>query len=392
MSLVGWLGSIFGGRRRENARRALEADVRSLLDREGPSAAWSALEAGLRADPDPVSLFHLAAHVLRLGGERTTAELFDRAADAPHDPQRLFELGSELTSAEQPEAGAAMLERALAFAPFDAVVRSELAIAQARAGWPDRVVETLALHPCLADDPGALFQFGWASLLCGDLRAAEGALAELEGARELGRKLRHAIERARTVAGDPTSARSCVFVEHGALLLDDGGPLGGRYAKLSADRAWMERTLGALGWALGELVPPPRRVIAIDDAHRALAEAVARACDGAVLEPGKGRVPAGVIPLLHAGELEALPRESLDADGTLVFALTMDFTRSAPRVPEVIGAFARAVELDRDAMTSSEDAPVDAALRSFVDARRAHLPPRAARVRTAYVPDEPLPR
>jgi hypothetical protein len=40
------------------------------------------------------------------------------------------------------------------------------------------VVETLALHPCLGDDSGALFLLEWASLLCRDLDSAEGALAE----------------------------------------------------------------------------------------------------------------------------------------------------------------------------------------------------------------------
>ena len=178
--------------------------MRGLLEREGARAAWSVLEAGLRSDPDPLELFHLAGHVLRLGGEHETAELFDRAADAPHDPQRLFELGSELLREEQPEAAAAMLERALAFAPFDAVVWSDLALAQARAGRPRAVMETLALHPCLAEDPGALFQFAWAALLAGDLEAAEGALAELHQAPALRTLLEHAVARARIgAASDP---------------------------------------------------------------------------------------------------------------------------------------------------------------------------------------------
>ncbi len=388
---MAWLDAIFGRRRREAARRALEERVRATLETSGPSEAWAALEAALRSDPDPVPLFHLAAHVLRLGGELATAELFDRAADAPHDPQRLFELGSQLTSADQPEAGAAMLERALAFAPFDAVVRSELAIAQARAGFPDRVVETLALHPCLADDAGALFQFGWASMLCGDLRAAEGSLEALQGAPGLRAKLRGAIERARLTRSAPRTARTFAFVEHGALLLDDGGPLGGRYARLSADAAWLERTIAALGWALAELVPAPRRVIAATDSHRALAEAIVNACGGELLARGRGRAPAGILPVFDASELDALERGSVDADGTLLVALTMDFTRTASRMPDFLGAFARVTERTVDAIPPAE-AAADPGLRAFVAEHRAHLPPNVGRARTAYVPDEPLPR
>lgn len=389
---MGVFERIFGRKRRE-ARRAVEAEVRATLEREGPSAAWRVLVSPLAQDRDPVGLFHLAAHVLRLGGELTLAELFDRAADAPHDPTRLFELGGELSSADEGEAGAAMLERALAFAPFDAVIRSELALAQARMGRPDRVVETLALHPCLGEDPGALFQFGWASLLCGDLEAAEGALAELHVAPPLRQKLRNAIERARLgVEGDPPDARDWLFVEHGALLLDASGARGGRHAQLEVDGAWAAAILGQARWLLPELLPPPRRVLAIDEAHAPLAEAVARACEGTVVAPGKGRIPSAIVPLWEGASMRALSREDLDADDALFFAVTMDYTRALPRVPNVVGAFARKASMGDAPLDELELGPPDPALRAFVEARRTYLPPRGPRVRAAYVPDEPLPR
>ncbi len=341
----------------------------------------------------PLELFHLAGHVLRLGGEHETAELFDCAADAPHDPQRLFELGSELLREEQPEAAVAMLERALAFAPFDAVVRSELALAQARAGRPRAVMETLALHPCLAEDPGALFQFAWAALLADDLDAAEGALAELHAAPALRTLLRHAVARARLgPASGPADVRDFFFVEHGGLVLDAGGPLGGRYEARTIDAPGAAVLLGAFAWWMRDRLPSPRRVVALDDAHRPLAEAVARAVDGTVIAPGKGRVPSVIVPLVSGDRMEQLPRESLDAEGAILFALSVDFTRSLPRAPDVVGVFARRVELVPGAFEGPVAESADARLRAFVEARREHLPPAASRERAAYVPDEPLPR
>ena len=387
---MGLLERIFGKKRRE-ARRALEASVRATLEARGPTEAWQKLSASLAADRDPVDLFHLAAHVLRLGGELALAELFDRAADAPHDPQRLFELGTELLSADEAALSAAMLERALAFAPFDAMVRSELALAHARTGRPDRVVETLALHPCLGDDPGALFSFAWASLLRGDLGSAEDALNELRAAPPLEEKLRSAIDRARLgMASDPPDARDWLFVEHGALLLDAGGPLGGRYDALEAGPAWMSAILAQARWLLPELAPSARRVIAIDEAHRPLAEAVARACDAELIDPGKGRIPAAIVPLRSGEAMKVLSREDLDARDALLFALTVDFTRALPRVPDVIGAFARTVT--RTAELDAHPSEADPSLSAFIEPRRAHLRPSVIPARTAYVPDEPLPR
>lgn len=384
---MGLFDRVFGRRRRE-ARRALEANVRATLEQEGPEAAWGLLLPAIARERDPVGLFHLAAHVLRLRGEGALAELFDRAADAPHDPQRLFELGSELSSADEPEAAAAMLERALAFSPFDAVVRSELALAYSQSGRPDRVVEALALHPCLADDPGALFQFGWASLLSGDLDAAEGALRQLRAAPPLRKKLRDALERARLgMAVDPPDARDWLFVEHGAVLVDSGGELGGRYDAFRLER----RLVGQVAGLVKTLLAPPRRVVAIDEEHRPLADALACACEGTLVARGPGRIPAAVVPLLSGRHVAELSREDLDAEGVLLVSLTVDFTRALPRVPDVVGAFAREVTLAGDAFEEVEPA-VDEGLRAFLEERRAYLRATVGGPRTAYVPDEPLPR
>ncbi|MCB9592923.1 MAG: hypothetical protein H6719_09350 [Sandaracinaceae bacterium] len=391
---MGWLGNIFGSRKRREARREVEERLREVLERDGSDAVWPLIVEALRLDPEDDGLYHLAGHVLRLGGEARTGELFDRAADAPHDPQRLFELGSALLSDEEPIGAAAVLGRAIAMSPFDAVVRSELALAHARSGEPDKVLATLALHPCLADDPGALFELAWASLLKGDLDTAEGATRELHGVRPLRHKLELAIDRAK--ASPPMrDARDFYFVEHGAILIDGEGPLGGRYEKLAADADWVAAVLGDAGAVIERLQPAPHRVIAIDEEHWPLAEAVAGACGGSVIAAGRGRLPAAILPLLSGEMIE----ERVDADSRRspdlwIFALTADHRRSLARAPELVGAFARETTLDPATLRAGfrRSRPPSSTLLDFVESRRDYLPPRGDRVRAAYVPDAPLPR
>lgn len=384
---MGWLGNIFGSRKRRERRAEVLARLTDLFEGGGAPRAWEPLVEALRADPEDERLFHLAAKVLRSAGEPATAELFDRAADAPHDPQRLFELGSELLTREQAEVAAVLLERALAFFPFDAVVRSELALAQARAGRPEAVIATLALHPCLGDDPGALFEFGWASLLAGDLDAAEGALGELHGAPSLRRKLQHALARARH--GPMEDARDYFFVEHAGVLLDSAGRLGGRHRALEVDAARLAGWLADFGWLLEAMVQRPRHVVAVDDAAWPLADAVARACGGAVLPRTKSPPSRAIVPVFEAADVEA--HDDALPDDALIVALTADPTRSVSRAPALVGAFAREVTLGAELFSAPAGEP-DPALREWFEARRALLPPRGPRVRAAWIPDAPLPR
>jgi len=389
---MGWLGRIFGSRKRREQRRETEERLRAALEADGADATWPALVEALREDPDSDELYRLASHALRLAGAPRLAVFFDRAADAPHDAQRLFELGSELLSEDEPDAAVAVLERALALAPFDAVARSELALAHARRGDPDKVLATLALHPCLADDPGALFELAWASLLKGDLDTAEDAARELHGAPQLRHKLELAIDRGRA-SGPARDARDFYFVEHGGVLVDATGALAGRHDALTVDADWLGTTLRDAGAVVERLLPRPRRILALDAAHRPLAEALAATCDGTVLEPGRGRLPAAVLPLWDGSLVESrLDAASLKAEGIWLFALTVDHRASLARAPEIVGAFTREATLADGLAPEASDKPPSSTLLDYVDHRRDYLPPRGDRVRAAYVPDAPLPK
>jgi hypothetical protein len=396
---VGLLDRLLGRPGRETRESIARSDVairvaRAELASGAPAVALAVCRLAIGQGAAEPELLRLAGEACLAQGDARSAELFARAAFAIDDPQRLFELGSHLLSEEAPDAAAAILGRALARAPLDAVIRSELALALARLGRPHDVVETLALHPCLGDDPGAMFQFAWCSLLAGDAGAAEGTRRELaaigdETTAPLVARLDAALDRARVGhASSPPDARDWMFVEHGALLVDVAPAHGGRHQDLVVDDGWLARVIAGAAWAYREIDGEPLRFSAADNASRPLTESLATAAGGTVIDLGKGR-PIGIVVARAAGDLQRLA-DRIDGPGVRTFAAVMDWSRTAPRVPGVIGAVARRLAWE----SSSPPRPVaaaDTALASFVAARRALLAPDPARVGAAYVPDAPLP-
>ncbi len=367
--------------------------MRLALDESRVADALEGARRALLEAPGDPELLRLAADALLRSGERDGVELFTRAADAPDDLARMVELGSHLLSREAPELACAFLSRALSFAPFDAMIRSELAIAQARSGRPHDAVETLALHPCLADDPGALFELAWSSLLTGDRGTAEGARRELER-HGLGRALRDkldcALRRAQVPhAAEPADARDYLFLEHGSVLLACDGPHRGRHGVLTVTEPMAAALLGRAAAVVTELVPRPRRIMAADEGAEPWAAALADAAGGERVPLGAGRLASGVVVARRAADLEPLAERLRAAAGeVLSFALVLDWSRGLSATPDLVGVLAREARIG-DAPAARPDG--DAALLDFVRTRRAHLPPAGRRVPTAYVPDAPLP-
>lgn len=401
MKKTGLLGMLFGRRARARRERAADAvrRARLSLDAGDSAAALEICRGAMLESPDDRELLVVASESALRENDRSTSELLARAADGGGDPQRFFELGSHLLATEAADLAAAVLARALELAPFDAVVRSELALAQLRSGRPQQAIETLALHPCLADDPGALFELAWASLLCGDVDAAAAAREPLEAAgapRTLVAKLDCALERATIPpSSDPPDARDYLFLEHGALLLDPAPSARGRFVELDVDALRASRLVTLAAEAIGELAGTPPRVTAADDGALALAHALADRL-GASVEPlGEGRVPPGVLVARAANDLEPLAARLGDPtiSGTITFALVLDWSRTAARVPDVIGATARKVTWRAFAEGGLTSEAIDSGeLLAYVRARRAHLAPHGRRVAAAWVPDAPLPQ
>jgi len=395
---VGFWRRFFGGRSEEEEKRVAEsADAaRALLSAGDPAGAFVALRPALIADPDFPAHLKQASDLCTRLGDPELAELFASAADASEDVQRAFELGSQLLSLEDAELAAAILSKATELAPFDAVLRSETAIAFARAGRPQDVVETLALHPNLADDPGALFEFAWASLLVGDTRAARGSrsqLATLNAAKRLLDKLDAALLRAEVAtAEEPPDARDYYFLEHGGLLIDAAGEGRGRYGEVDLDGARVGRIIRDLGAALTALWPKPRRIMAGSTRDRVLAAAIAEEVGGELIDTGQGRKPSGLLVVRDAAALERLdPRIYLDTSDVLTFALMLRWDAGLSRAPDFVGVMARRAAQSDATIEPSREAE-DAQLSSFVEGRRGYLPPSGRHVHTAYLPDAPLPR
>ena len=404
MGLLDWLP---GKRRaaREEASAAAAAEAASILARGDARGALARAGLALVDAPDDVRLLRAAADALQLLGRARTAELARLAADAPHDVARALELGAHLLGEDALTLADAVLGHALTLAPFDAVVRSERALAQALSGQHAAAVATLSLHPCLADDPGALFQFAWSSLLSGDPAAAEGAAEELArhpSAENLRRRLLAALRRAEVPPdAEPPDARDFYFLEHGALLLELAPVASARFAALELDTAHAARLVSRAAVALRLLDARPAACTAVDDAARPYAEALGAALAIPALPlPSAGRVPDGVLVARTAIDLApALDRLGAHDGRVVTLVIAQPSAERAPCAPDLLGVFAARLRfaVEPDALVRAvadaarEAPPFHARLTGFVEARRALLPPRdRGRVASAYLADAPL--
>jgi hypothetical protein len=404
MGLLDWLP---GKRRavREEACAAAAAESGAILARGDARAALVCAERALGEAPDDARLLRAAADALQVLGRVKTAELARRAADAPHDVPRALELGAQLLGEDALPLADAVLGHALTLAPFDAVVRSERALAQALAGRHDAAVATLSLHPCLADDPGALFQFAWSSLLAGDPAAAAGAAEELArhpSAENLRRRLDAALRRAEIPPdAEPPDARDYYFLEHGALLLEPAPVPSARFDALELDAVHASRIVSRAAAALRLLAVQPPTCVAVDEQALPYAEALGAALSvRACMLPAAGRVPDGVLVARVAGDLApALDRLGAHEGRVLTLAIAQPHAERAPCAPDLLGVFAArlrfAVEpevLVRIVADAAREAPpFHARLTAFVEARRALLPPHAdTHAVSAYLADAPL--
>lgn len=354
----GSFGGLFRSRRVRlgDARRdGLLVTAQGLLDKGLWQEARVLLEQELAEGGPHVSVLRALEICYRESGDLGMTAAVGRLADALDDPQRLFELGSLLLSAFRPRSAASVLEAALLRAPFDAVIRSEAALAFQYARRPDKALEMLALHPCLADDAGALFSFGWCSLLCCDVQAAQGALGGLleEGDPErkpLALRLQGAIERMQTLGARPRTLAEWVFVEYGSVLLDESPEGRGRYVLLRADHRWFLRianTVAALARSRCLDMDAEVRVSYADAAARSLAEACAEVLGGEVTPWEQGAALPG---LLVASSPEGLLRQKGEwqRPGVVTLVALMPGTTPASITPDLIGAFADSAKWSGD--------------------------------------------
>lgn len=392
MGVWDWL---FGNARKQKARAAEAAQTaRETLARGDASAAFEIASAALAGNGSDPELLTIASEAMVLSGDAEMGELFHRAADAPHDASRLLELGTSLLSTERASIASSVLSEALLLAPFDAVVRSELSLAHAYAGEPAKAVEVLAMHPCLGDDPGALFAFAWASLLAGDTGAARATVEPLmahRAARALVRKLEGALRRRELfVDAQPKDARDFYFLEYGGVVLTLAPEHEGRFGPLDVTNEVLSSILGRAAYVLDAWNVSDRPVVAVNDEARPLAEKLAAAIGGftAALPP-HGRLARMILVAEDATEFDPIVTRLGDPTEVVTFAVTLPWARGVSLAPDLVGALARRVRFSASDAVPSDllDPTLSVALASWKN----ELPACDHDAHAAYAPDAPLP-
>jgi hypothetical protein len=396
---MGFFSTLFGLKQRGIEIEARANEAQEALDRGDALGAFRRALAALEEEPRAERLLRVAGLAQNVRGDAAGAELFGRAASRPEDVGAWLELGMHLREQGEPRAAAAVLDVAVELDPFHAIVRSELALAYAHSGRPDDAMAALAVHPCLGSDPGVLFQFGWSSMLAGDLEAAEHALHLLEDGNApvaLSSRLRRSLERTvHPAASSPPDARDYYYLEYGGVVLARGEK-GGTFGPLEVGAEFVSRASRALRGVLAEVTSAsPTACFALTpgdtDVTRLVASELGLSAESL---PEAGRVPKGVVVSAGAHAFGTIVRrlDGAIAGGAVLFALTLERDKPCAVAPNVVGAIAERSRVRLEALDKT-GLDVDAAARFAAERKDAlGLSWRAMQGAYAYTPDLPCVR
>lgn len=317
----------------------------------------------LRSAPDRREAYDLAARALEGedGSEAAGADkaglLFRLCYDNFEHPGYFYKLGFNFMQADLPHLALPVLERAHTLGADDGNIRVEYAVALAENGRHADARDVLATLPRELFDanPGVRFLAGWCALLTGDAATARVARDSLStpGAKKsidppLIERLTLAIDRYQALA--PLAAgdlRGWHFVQYGGAILSvsDTPGMGGRFGMLLETEASLQARLAGFVDFLRAVAFDVKRVVTLPSRD---AEIVGRLIAKRLPAPREAFVPHGamtpgtLIVAANAAELGTVQYLGARSPDYLVYAHTVNWTRSAPFVPDVAGLLTQA--------------------------------------------------
>ena len=277
----------------DDASRLFESAVDQVRRGQVRPALLTLIEV-LRHEPTHRDALSSAARICRILGSEPDALLFERVAQAPEDVPALYDLGFRLVDQGCPQAAVSLLERALAEAPEEAVVRRELAFARLAAGDFTgclRALAPLAEEPSLSETErlDVLLTQAEASLLarkrdlCATILALADEIVPDDSQRERLDALAQQLGRAsRFPSLDRLGLREWHFIQHAGVLLKtaggyfEDGSRAGRFDVVELRPDMVAFLLQRLAHLLERLGLVPDAVAATGETAAPLAHALAR--------------------------------------------------------------------------------------------------------------------
>lgn len=335
-------------RMREAAERLEAGDAQGAY----ASLRWVFREPGFDEDtPRFVAALRLFGSIARRVSGEAFGDIADHAADDPDDVQALYDLGYELVENELHWPAVCVLTRALALAPQEPGLLSELVCALESDGRHAEAVTHLRAAPALLRDNFLLrYLLVFNEIMCGNLDAARRAAKELadpdvEGGETMKRNLERMLARSDLAATvgklDGEDLRGWHFVITGGLLLhvspfgfDDG--MRGRYAFTQDSLSRCKQGLDRVRAVLQRWDVAPQRVLALPDRDSAILAAAAGTLLGLPVEPYASDRP-GLVVAYDFGRFDASTPDELGGHqpGQILYAHATCWTDPPPCAPDL---------------------------------------------------------
>ena len=333
---------------REAAERLEAGDAQGAY----ASLRWVFREPGFDADtPHFVAAVRLFAAIARRISGEAFADIADHAADWPDDVQALYDFGYELVENDLHWPAVCVLTRALAVAPDEPGLLSELVCALESDGRHAEAVERLRAAPKLLRGSFLLrYLLVFNEIMRGDLDAARRAAKELgdpdvEGGETMKRNIETMLARSDLAASvgklDGDDLRGWHFVITGGLLLhvspfgfDDG--MRGRYAFTQDSYARCKQGLELLRAVLQRWDVAPQRVLALPDRDSSILAAAAGKLLGLPVEPYASD-RSGLVVAYDFGRLDETTPDELGEHqpGQILYAHATCWTDPPPCAPDL---------------------------------------------------------
>ncbi|MFF5235272.1 tetratricopeptide repeat protein [Dactylosporangium sp. NPDC000521] len=301
------------------------------------------------ADAPVADLAVILARAGRLAGFDDLSEAADAVVSDPRDAALLYQLGWACIERGISQIAIPVLEAALAAAPGDRQIVTELTAAYEDAYRYRDAVAVLEANDAGLEDWPDRYLLGFYSVMSGDLDRARRAAARLAPAPQdwvhAHRRLSGMLERAATVPGplDQQALRPWHYVLNGGVLLhlsphgfDE--PMRGRYAYLHDSLAAVRRTIDRLRVVLEAAGPAASSVSLLPDRGSSIFGLALASVLGLPAQPYAAGRRDTIIAAYDLSDPAALPPTLAErAPGALLVEHATSWTNPGPVAPDVTG-------------------------------------------------------
>lgn len=333
--------------------------IEDLMAEEDYSRAQDILNNALRLDHFDIRIYERYAFVLRMMGMGDAAELFEKVAFNPNDPQPLFELARALMKDKMYGVAINPLLRVSEMVPMAAAVNFELGYAYMKEFDIPAARRHFEYAYELEQSPATAYYLGYVALLQNDISITEQLIGYMDRHFETtGEEKPPTLQMLKDMMAryeafpEPQTVRDWHFIQYGTPLLrlskedlGDDGDLNGRYVFINYGFGSLAIIMETFTRLIREVPGFPQFEYIIPASYNAapLAFALSK-----MLEIPLAPVETlqserkGLMVTDWTADVDAVAGHIAHNPNVTLFSFALDWTNQAHLTPEVIGYFDQA--------------------------------------------------